>query len=223
MLTALEALTLGLALAGPLVVGLVGSGRRSQGNHLLMLLLCQAALCALAAVCLWLTLVPLGRNPRDLGLSIPSWSTLGWGIGLAGFFIFMLGPVLLRLPRWAGLAGFEGQLNALARLPVWYLALAVLIGGATEELLYRGVGLGVLVPAGVSPIIAATLVVITFAVAHIPLWGLGPALTTGISGAALTLFFLWHGDLLANALAHVVTDFVGIVLGPLVALTRKQR
>ncbi len=73
-----------------------------------------------------------------------------------------------------------------------------------------------------SPWLAGFMVVLLFGLAHIPLWGSGPALTTTISGAALTLFFLWHGDLLANIVAHVATDFAGIVLHPLLRALKRQ-
>jgi membrane protease YdiL (CAAX protease family) len=221
-LTLLEASTLVLALAGPAAIGLIGSRSPARAAGLPLLLLCQGLLLTLGAGCLWLTLGPLYRSPADLGIVAPGWGTLIWGSAMAALFVLVLGPVLLRLPGWLGLPGFGETLAGLAKLPVWYLGLAVIVGGTMEEVLYRGVALGILVPAGVAPAIAAGLVVIAFALAHLPMWGPGPALTTALSGACLTLFFLWHGDLLANVLAHVATDFVGIVLGPLTVMLRRR-
>ena len=221
-LTLLEASTLVLALAGPAAIGLIGSRSSAGAAGLPMLLICQGLLMALGTGCLWLTLGPLGRSPADLGIVAPGWGTLIWGSAMAALFVLVLGPVLLRLPGWLGLPGFGETLSGLAKLPVWYLGLAVIVGGTVEEVLYRGVALAILIPAGVAPAIAASLVVIAFALAHAPMWGPGPALTTALSGACLTLFFLWHGDLLANVLAHVATDFVGIVLGPLTVMLRRR-
>lgn len=220
--TPLETSTLVLALAGPAAIGLIGPRPDARGASLPVLLLCQALLAGLCAGCLRLALVPLGRSPSDLGILVPGWWTLIWGAGMAGFFVLFLGPILLRLPAWLGLSGFGATLAGLANLPVWYLVLAVVIGGTVEELLYRGIALGILIPAGVAPAVGAAVVVIAFALAHLPMWGPGPALTTVLSGACLTVFFLWHGDLLANVLAHIATDFVGIALAPLLASFRRR-
>ena len=92
-----------------------------------------------------------------------------------------------------------------------------------EEVLYRGFALDHLARLSGSDWMAAALVVAAFGLAHVPLWGWAPALTTAISGAALTLFYLWHRDLAANIAAHVATDFVGIVLPALAAKPRRRR
>lgn len=116
----------------------------------------------------------------------------------------------MALPQYWGLAGFERGLAVLHRLPAWCLILAVCVGGFAEEALYRGVAYG-LISDIVGSVLAVIIVSLAFAVAHVPLWGWGPALTIGISGAMLTVAYAVHGDLWANALAHVTVDFVGIV------------
>ncbi len=50
--------------------------------------------------------------------------------------------------------------------------------------------------------------------AHVPMWGWGPALTTVVSGAVATVFYIWRRDLVAIMIAHVVTDLAGIVIIP---------
>jgi hypothetical protein len=47
------------------------------------------------------------------------------------------------------------------------------------------------------------------------MWGWGASLTTFFSGGLATLFYLWRRDLAALIIAHVLTDFVGIVVTPL--------
>lgn len=207
-----------LALAGPSLIALLGRGSYTLGS----LLLGQALLAGLAAAVIAIVLLWEEQPLSSIGLRRPGWSTLAWGAGMAAFFILLLGPLLLRLPGWLGLAGFAPTLARLSSLPLWYLVLAVLVGGVAEEILYRGYALerlGVLLG---SPWLAGLIVVLLFGLAHISLWGIGPALTTTISGAALTLFFLWHGDLLANIVAHVATDFAGIVLHPLLRRLKRQ-
>jgi dimethylglycine dehydrogenase len=80
--------------------------------------------------------------------------------------------------------------------------------------------LGALQELGLAPWAAGMLVVLACATAHLPMWGPGPAITTAISGACLTLFYRLHGDQLANVIDHVATDCMGIVLGPLLASRR---
>jgi membrane protease YdiL (CAAX protease family) len=179
-------------------------------------------LAALVGAILSIVVLAENRPLASLGLRWPSVSTFLWALGMSVFLIGVLGPVLLRLPVWLGLPDFERTLADLARLPVWYLAVAVIIGGIAEEILYRGYALERLTAFLGNGWLAGALVVALFGVAHIPLWGVGPALTTMVSGAALTAFFLWHGDLVANILAHVATDFVGIVLGPLLMAARRR-
>ena len=211
-----------LALAGPPLIALIGNRPASGSPALPGLLLGQALLVGLAAAVVAIVLLWEGQPLSSIGLQPPGWSTLAWGAGMAAFFILLLGPLLLRLPGWLGLGGFAPTLARLASLPLWYLLLAVLIGGVAEEILYRGYALDRLGSLLGSPWLAGLAVVLLFGLAHIPLWGVGPALTTTISGAALTLFFLWQGDLLANIIAHVVTDFAGIVLPPLLQALRRR-
>ncbi|MEM8550928.1 MAG: CPBP family intramembrane glutamic endopeptidase [Pseudomonadota bacterium] len=215
ILSPTEAVTLVIALAGPPLVALIG--RRSEGVRPFML--CQILLVALATIALWCALGPLSLSAAALGLRVPDLATVAFAAAMTGFFVVVLGPILMRLPAVLGLRGFDDGLRTLARLPVWSLCVAVAVGGIAEEVLYRGVALAILTDAGLGSLAAAARVVSAFAVAHVPLGGIGPALTTAVSGAALTGFYLWHGDLVANMLAHVATDFVGIVLGPL--MTRR--
>ena len=201
MIDTLSILVLLLALGGPIAIAQIGQRSVAGATRLSLNLLLQLLLAGLAITCLWIALGPL-RVPIDtIGLGSPDLGTLFWAAGMSAIFVFGLGPILLRLPLWLGLNGFEETLSALADLPIWYLVLAVVAGGIVEELLYRGIALAALTSLGLDPILAATFVVTAFALAHIPMWGIGPALTTAISAAALTAFFLWHGDLLANIIA----------------------
>ncbi|NJN56392.1 MAG: CPBP family intramembrane metalloprotease [Leptolyngbyaceae cyanobacterium SL_5_9] len=110
------------------------------------------------------------------------------------------------------LTGFEGGLSKLTLLPIWYLILAVVVGGTTEEILYRGYATERLSGFTGSYWSGSMLALIAFGLAHVPLWGWTPAFTTVISGSLLTLFYLWTGDLLPCIIAHIVTDGVGIIM-----------
>lgn len=222
-LETLDLLVLALALCAPPAIAFYGA-RAPQGDITLSRnLVCQIMLMGVSGIGMWIMLGPLAFPTTALGLGLPDWGTFAWGAGIAAVFILGIGPILMRLPGWLGLSGFEGTLGTLARLPVWYLALAVVIGGIAEEVLYRGIAIAILSDRDFGPWSAGLIVLLAYTLAHIPMWGIGPALTTAISGAFLMVFYLWHGDLIANIIGHIATDFVGIVLGPLLARRRTAR
>jgi membrane protease YdiL (CAAX protease family) len=212
-----------LALAGPPLVAWTGVRFAGRSPSMTSRLLGQAALLALLAGILGIVVIWERAPLSSLGLRPLTVSTVVWGLALAALFVFAVGPVLMRIPGWLGLAGFGAGLADLGRLPVWYLCLAIVIGGVVEEVLYRGFAIERLAGLLDSPWLAALVTLTLFGLAHVPLWGVGPALTTVLSGGILTAFYLWHRDLVANVIGHVSTDFVGIVLGPLLARLRAVR
>lgn len=118
--------------------------------------------------------------------------------------------------------GFERGLAQLAPLPVWYLAVAVVIGGVVEEGLYRGYAIERLSLLTGSDWLGCTLSLIAFGLAHVPLWGWLPASTTILSGGLLALAYWATGDLLVAIVAHVVTDSLGIVVPQLQVKQEKR-
>ena len=210
-----------IALGGPPLVAFYGTHGASRPESLATNLLCQAALLGLLMAIMLIVLVWERAPLSSLGLRPVGLSTFAWAAGIAALFIFLLGPVILRIPEWLGRPGFDRPLADLQKLPVWYLLLAVLVGGSVEELLYRGFAIERLAHIIGSDWLAAAAVIALFGLGHVPLWGWTPALTTMIPGAVLTIFYLWHRDITANILAHVATDFVGIVLPVLLAKKRR--
>jgi membrane protease YdiL (CAAX protease family) len=204
-------LGLGLALFGPFALALADEGRRGKPG-LAGSLLGEAAYVGLVAVVLWIAFVPAGLTPEALGLGALRWQSVAWGAALLLFFQCVYGPALYWALRRLRLPGFAGGLAKLQSQPLWVLVLAVAIGGTAEELLYRGYAIAQLERLGAALWLAALLPLVVFTFAHIPLWGLAPALTTFFAGGIFTLFFLWQRDLWPNVIAHVATDFVGIVL-----------
>ena len=118
------------------------------------------------------------------------------------------------------LGSFETGLTKLVSLPIWYLVLAIAVGGIVEEGLYRGYAIERLSLLTGSYWIGSILALIAFGLAHIPFWGWKAALTTVLSGAILTIFYLWSGEIITVIIAHVVTDSVGIII-PAVSRLRK--
>jgi uncharacterized protein len=147
-----------------------------------------------------------------IGLQPLRWQSILWGLAMAAGFRWLYTPIMLWLMTNLGSPGFDRGLATLKPLPIWYLGLAVVIGGVVEEGLYRGYATERLAMLTGSYWIGSGLALIAFWLAHVPLWGWIPAFTTVISGGLLTLLYLGTGDLLAAIVAHVVTDFLGIVI-----------
>lgn len=133
------------------------------------------------------------------------------GLAAAAVLVYAVVPLASRFVAALGLAGFEGGLSTVLAWPLWLRALAVLTGGLAEEVLYRGYAITRLASLTGSATLAAALSVAIFAVAHGPLWGPGPVVSFLFSGGFLAAFFLWRRDLLANVVAHVAVDGLGLV------------
>jgi uncharacterized protein len=193
------------------------TGRRwgHAADGLLPHLLGLAALTALVAAVLWIVLCLERRSLASIGLQPFRWPTLAWGLALAAFFMVLFAPAAYWLLEQLHLGGFEEGLARSSALPRWSMAVAVLVGSIAEEVLYRGYAVNRLAEIIGRYSVAGTISVLVFGLAHVPMWGWGPALTTFVSGAILTLFFIWRRDLTANVIAHFVTDFAGIVIVPL--------
>jgi len=202
-----------LAILGPLLLAAVGEWRSRSGPEPLgEYLAAQGTLVALSAAVTWIGLERLGWSPSDLGFRSLGWRSLGLGVLLALFFVRVFGPATYAALRRLRARGFERGLAKLDAYPTWTLVLAVCVGGSCEEILYRGFAIHGIEELSGSTALAAVLPLAVFALAHVPFWGLAPALTTLASGGIFTLVFLWQRDLAPNVVAHVATDFVGIVL-----------
>jgi membrane protease YdiL (CAAX protease family) len=186
-----------LALLAPLAISRLGERRGPAALSLAELLIAQAMLAMTVAAVLMVVLVAERKPLASIGMGNASAWSLAWGGALALFLIYVFAPV----------AG---------------AALRVLKTPGFEETLYRGYAFERIAELSGSTALAFTLPLLMFAVAHVALWGWGAALTTAVSGAIFTAFFMWRHDLAANIVAHVITDFVGIVLPPLLVRWRSK-
>ncbi|MBI1339849.1 CPBP family intramembrane metalloprotease [bacterium] len=170
-----------------------------------------------------LALGPGGFSPAELGFVMPGWTTLAWAAGIAGFFSLWFGGVLMRLPARLGLKGFEAGAAAFGQAPPWLMVAGVVVGVAAEDILFTGVALAWLDRLVGDPVIATLVGVTIFALAHLPMWGVGPTVTFFISRGVLMGLYRIHGDLGANILGHIVTDFIGLALSPTLAALARRR
>jgi uncharacterized protein len=206
---------LGFALAGPAIVAVVGDGANAASLFLVHILR-VTAIALIVLVALWMARHVDGLTWGKLGFEGVSWSSVPIGCGLTIFFIATFAYWMVAKLQ---MGTFDTGLMKLSGLPTWYLVVAVLVVASSEELLYRAYAVERLAIMIGSRRAAGALSVLAFGLAHVPLWGLGPALTTLLSGAMLTLIYLWRRDILALIIAHVATDPYGIVIAP--ALTKR--
>ena len=204
---------LALSLGGPVLVPFVSgpfAGASAAAQSIAGQLMLWALLGALVAIVLGWERRPLA----SLELRPLRAASVLWGLAAAAVLVYAVVPLASGVVRALGLAGFERGLSAVLALPLWLRVVAVLTGGIVEEVLYRGHAITRVAHVTGSRALAAALSVAIFALAHGPLWGPGPVVSFLFSGGFLAAFFLWRRDLLANVVAHVTVDALGLVFAP---------
>jgi membrane protease YdiL (CAAX protease family) len=114
--------------------------------------------------------------------------TVVWGLLLAAFFMYVYAPGAYWALARFNLSGFEAGMGKTVGLPLWYLAISVIFGGISEELLYRGYAIERIATLTGSYWLAGAISAGIFGLAHVPVWGWGPALITVVSGAVAAAF-----------------------------------
>jgi membrane protease YdiL (CAAX protease family) len=208
------AIGLVLALAGPGLVALASrratAAEETVAQSFPWLLAFAALVVCVAAVAHW------GERllPADVGFGRLSLVSIPSAIALTLFLVLVFGPLAYRALAATGLGGFDAALGRLSALPAWYLALTVIVVAAGEEWLYRGYAIERLATLTGNLWTAGAISLLAFGLAHLPLWGLGPSLTTLVSGGLFTALYIWRRDIVFLMLAHVATDLYGIVVAP---------
>lgn len=202
---------LAVALGGP--PALVAASRHLLGAAppLGEEVLLQLIFCGLAALIIFIVL-RLERLPLDsIGLRRPGWPTL-WVALLLTFAGFILWPLLMApLAKRFGQAGADAAVAAMVAWPAWFRLFVAATSGFVEETLYRGYAVERLAAMTGRRWLGAVLSTAAFGAAHIPVWGMGFALTADLTaGAILVAFYLWRRDLLANCLAHGAGIAIGL-------------
>ncbi len=169
-----------LAFVGPLCVALA-TRPLAAAHPITAQMLGVAAIAGLVAAVLVITAYWQGLALGAIGLKAPSWAGFGLGLLLAAIFVLLIGPLLMKMPDWLGLEGFETGLASTAAMPGWLLVLSILIIGSSEEVLYRGYAIPQLGALTGRTLLAVAVTTLAFALVHLPLWGPGPAATTLVS------------------------------------------
>jgi uncharacterized protein len=153
------------------------------------------------------------RRPlTSVGIRKPTWKTLGYGLATAALIFTVIGPLSASAVNHFHLQTNAGAQQALLDTPYWYRALLVTRAALAEEVVFRGYVIERLQELVRSPYIAGTLSLVAFTVAHLRYWGLAPLIFVAGAGLVATLLYLWRRELLANIIAHFVTDAIALLL-----------
>jgi len=89
---------------------------------------------------------------------------------------------------------------------MWFLVFAAMTAGIAEETLFRGYAFERVAELTGSYAAGRLHHNRLVRADHLRLWGWGPVVAFMVSGGALTLFYAWREDLLANIVAHAIVD-----------------
>lgn len=150
-------------------------------------------------------------------LSRPSGTELGWA--LVGFVVGLgVYQVTSRVSAALGyeLQGLSYSLSDPTTLVIMILG-AVIIAPITEEILYRGLVLGILLSRGLSIVSAVVMMTVIFALIHLPNFGVAGTLLISVWGVLPAILRLrfdnLSGAITMHGLNNVYTYLVVVSLG----------
>jgi len=174
----------------------------------------RLALWILATVVLGIAVASYPNWRTNLGLTSSGWHWMPAAL-IATILTLASWPAIQLLHRAlsAGTVIDTDSFKKLAAMPFAYRVFLVLTAGVTEEMLYRGYGIGVgkLLLDGMPTALALSL--LFFVVAHFR-WGASHLLSVLWAGSVLSALFALTNSLLACIVAHVLVDAVGLLLAP---------
>lgn len=135
--------------------------------------------------------------------------------GVAGAAVLMLAAGLVMAAQRAARLAY-GDRDSFARLvarPLSHRVLVVLTAAVVEEVLYRGVGIGIGRDVFSGPLIAAAVSTLAFTAAHFR-WQVSHLPAVAVSGLVLSGLYIVSGDLWACILAHLLVDAAGLLIAP---------
>lgn len=205
---------LAIALLGPSLFVVISDWLFGPTPRLAIQGVLQLLYCLLPIAIVWIVIARERLPLRSIGLRRPTWRTVAWGL-LMWAGVWTLSLLTAPLVRLTGSEGLHEGLQRITVMPIWFRVVVGLTGGVVEETLYRGYAVERLSAIVGSPWLGGLIAVTAFALAHVPAWGLGFALAADLPfGIAMTLFYLWKRDLLANSLAHSAGLVVGLLAVP---------
>ena len=167
-----------------------------------------------AAVIGWLHFAE--RLPvSSIGLRRPTAKTFLFAILAAGAIltVFVLHFAVIVRAFHLNTAAALAQRNQILAKPFWFRLLMVLRAAVVEEIIFRGYMIEKIRQLTRSMLLAISVSVLAFSVAHVSGWGLVQLIPVFVSGLVLALLYVWKRDLPCNMFAHFITDGFGFLLG----------
>lgn len=150
----------------------------------------------------------------SIGLQPFRWQTLFWAAALVIFTVFLVVPFRTWVLRAVGLPPLEPGIAKAVSLPLSFRLVAVITAGIVEDALFLRYTIERSAWLTGSYVLAGTFSVVATTVLHMFSWGIAGLgfFIPAVVGAA---FFIWRRDLLANIIAHISCDGLGLVVIPL--------
>lgn len=188
--------------------------RLAGGNALdtNLTLLRELSMFAMVGVLLWMVLARERQPLSSIGLSFASiGKSLAWSL-VAVLFCVVGFAIAFGLVEAFGISA--SSMGRSTPLPLWVTAIVIARAAISEEIFYRGYAIERLTRLTGSPALAVLLPLAIFTLAHYPQGAAMMVLVFG-GGVALSAFYLWRRDTLANIVAHFVINAVPNLLVPL--------
>ena len=201
-----------MALAGPPLLAFGSDRVFGASPRLGVQVLQQFAFCAIAAIVVLATRRSEQLPLASIGVRRPNWGSAISAVGIVLVARYLLPMLTTPLMTALDLGDFRTGLDVIGRQPVWWRVCTALTSGLVEEVLYRGYAVERLATLTGRLPLGGLLATVAFGAAHIPFWGLGPALAADLPfGALMTAVYVWRRDVVANAAGHITLLLIGLV------------
>ena len=167
---------------------------------------------SLATIVLLFILAMERRSLASVGFHRPTWKTLALGIGGGVAVLAFAGSLVLFVLPILHLKQNPATLSHMLATPYWYRVALVTRAAFCEELLVRGYGIERLQELTGSKWLAGAVTLVVFTLGHWSYGTIAQLLVAAAAGFVLTVLFLWRRDLVANMIAHWITDAATLLL-----------
>ncbi len=196
-----------------LAIPAFGFGRIAQKFPGLPPLLSQEAFWwSLATIVLLYILAVERRTLSSVGFRRPDWKTFAFGVGGGIAILAFAGSMVILLLPALHLHQDPATLKRMLDTPYWYRVLLVTRAAFCEELLVRGYGIERLQELTGSRVVAGALTLAVFTLGHWTYGTIAQLIVAAAAGLVLTILYLWRRDLVANMIAHWLTDATSLLL-----------
>ena len=161
---------------------------------------------AITAILLVYILLVERRSVSSIGLRLPTWKSLTFGIAVA--VILVVGAVVTIFVVFPALHRRTSQaaIDNLLSTPWWFRLLRATGAAVFEEVCFRGYTIERVQELTGRKWIALVVSVAAFTYSHVSYFGWAYLIFVGFGGVVLGLYYIWRRDLASNMVAHFLTD-----------------